>query len=75
MNGGLSQTDHFVTRNDLQLVYPVANRVQEHWQFDERKDKTPLAATIDQKAIDGFWASLVNSRLATNPCCRLSGIQ
>jgi len=59
MNGGLSQTDHFVTRNDLQLVYPVANRVQEHWQFDERKDKTPLAATIDQKAIDGFWASLV----------------
>jgi hypothetical protein len=26
MNGGLSQTNYFVTRNDLQLVYSVANR-------------------------------------------------
>jgi hypothetical protein len=64
-----------VTRSDLQLVYSVADRVQTHWQVDERKDKTPLGATIDQKAIDGFWASLSNSRLATNPYCRLSGIQ
>ena len=33
----LIQSDRVMARNDLQLVYSIANRVKEHWQVDERK--------------------------------------
>ncbi|AJZ62402.1 hypothetical protein OI25_4955 [Paraburkholderia fungorum] len=39
MNVGLIESDHVVTRNDLQLVYSVASGVREHWQV-------PLATSL-----------------------------
>jgi hypothetical protein len=62
MNVGLIQSDHVVTRNDLQLVYSVANKVREHWQVDERKTSR----------IQGRQSV---RRRSTDACCELSGIQ
>jgi hypothetical protein len=70
VNDALIQPDHMMTRNDLQLVYSVALPMLPGPDWRRLADRF-----VAPGGIDGFRASSVNARQATNPFCKLSGIR